>query len=317
MFTIKQKNIAYWLAQFIGWGILYSLEFYSFSYDEKNKWEFYMIISISYLLNIIITHLFRKIVITYNWFSFKPVKTIISVFVSSIFMGLLGSLLFVSIRYNFFNENYIEFVATKFSIKEYYLILSFSFSIYYFFWSLIYFSFHFIEKSRGQELVNLKWEASKNEIELNNLKSQLNPHFMFNSMNSIRALIDEDPARAKEAVTQLSLILRNTLMMGKKKTVSLKDELEIVKEYLSLESIRYEERLQVKYGIEESTLDYQIPPLMIQTIIENAIKHGIATSTKGGLIELKTNTYGDKVQIIVNNSGKLTNKPNNTELVLD
>lgn len=308
MFSEKQKKIAYWLAQFIGWGLLYLID-YSAASENKLKEEYFIIIGVAYISNILISHLYRLMVIKYNWFKFKPVKLITVVFFSAIGLGILQGL-FMGCMQNFFFTEYIE-ENTNLTVASYTFIISISFSIYFFFWSLIYFSFHFIEKSRGQELVNLKWEASKNEIELNNLKSQLNPHFMFNSMNSIRALIDEDPARAKEAVTQLSLILRNTLMMGKKKTVSLKDELEIVKEYLSLEGIRYEERLKVKYGIEESTLEYQIPPLMIQTIIENAIKHGIAASTKGGLIELKTKTYGDKVQIIVNNSGKLNVNTNN------
>jgi two-component system, LytTR family, sensor kinase len=95
--------------------------------------------------------------------------------------------------------------------------------------------YHGLEKSRVEEIKNLRWEASRNEIELNNLKSQLNPHFMFNSMNSIRALIDENPPRAKEAVTKLSTILRNTLMMGKKREVTLREELDVVRDYLDLE----------------------------------------------------------------------------------
>ncbi|HRD40120.1 MAG TPA: histidine kinase, partial [Bacteroidia bacterium] len=90
---------------------------------------------------------------------------------------------------------------------------------------------HYLENYKKTEIQNLRWEAASKDIELNKLKSQLNPHFMFNSMNSIRALIDENPAKAKEAVTQLSNILRNTLLMNKNKEIVLEEELRIVKDY--------------------------------------------------------------------------------------
>src|SRR5690606_34796559 len=112
-------------------------------------------------------------------------------------------------------------------------------------WSLLYFLFHFINNYKKEEIKNLKWEAARNEIELNKIKSQLNPHFIFNSMNSIRALVDENPDLAKNAITQLSNVLRNSLLMGKKKLIPLGDELKIVDDYLSLEKTRFEERLTI------------------------------------------------------------------------
>ena len=89
----------------------------------------------------------------------------------------------------------------------------------FFIWSVIYFGYHFFERSRQQEMERLQWAASINETELNNLKAQLNPHFMFNAMNSIRALVEEDPVLCKKAITQLSNLLRNTLQTGKRKVV--------------------------------------------------------------------------------------------------
>ena len=94
--------------------------------------------------------------------------------------------------------------------------------------------FHFVNNYKKEEIKNLKWQAAKNEIELNKLKSQLNPHFIFNSMNSIRALVSEDPKLAKEAITQLSNVLRNSLLMGKQKLIPLGDEMKLVNDYLGL-----------------------------------------------------------------------------------
>ncbi|MCE3280163.1 MAG: histidine kinase [Bacteroidetes bacterium] len=151
----------------------------------------------------------------------------------------------------------------------------------------------------------MKWEASINEIELNKLKSQLNPHFMFNAMNSIRALVDENPGKSKDAITQLSNILRNTLQMGKNKVIAFEEELKIVNDYLALESIRYEERLKTNVDIHPDSKQFYVPPLMIQTLVENGIKHGVSKLTAGGTLEIKTDIREDKLYIFIRNSGQV------------
>jgi two-component system, LytTR family, sensor kinase len=143
---------------------------------------------------------------------------------------------------------------------------------------------------------------------LNKLKSQLNPHFMFNAMNSIRALVDENPAKSKDAITQLSNILRNTLQMGKNKVIPFDDELKIMNDYLALESIRYEERLKTSVKIDPQSKNFQVPPLMIQTLIENGIKHGISKLVEGGIIEIETAVENDNLLIKIKNSGQLIQK---------
>ena len=110
----------------------------------------------------------------------------------------------------------------------------------------------------------------------NLLKSQLNPHFIFNALNSIRALVDENPGKSKNAITQLSNILRNSLQIDKNRLTSFTDEMKTVQDYLELESIRFEERLEVDIKLHPNSDQFQIPPLMIQTLVENSIKHGIS-----------------------------------------
>ena len=150
-------------------------------------------------------------------------------------------------------------------------------------------------------------EASVREIELNNLKSQLNPHFIFNALNSIRALVDENPGKSKEAINQLANILRNSLTTGKRGLTKFEDELKIVKDYLGLESIRFEERLQTQFEIDPESRDFLVPPLMIQTLVENGIKHGIAKLTAGGVIHMKASVHNDRLTIQVRNSGHYHN----------
>lgn len=181
--------------------------------------------------------------------------------------------------------------------------VSFFNALVFFLWSVFYFIYNYFERYN----TSLKLEASVREIELNNLKSQLNPHFIFNALNSIRALVDEDPGKSKEAINQLSNILRNSLSTGKRGLTKFEEELKIVQDYLGLESIRFEERLQTKFDIDPESKDFLVPPLMIQTLVENGIKHGIAKLTAGGVIEMKTMVRNDRLTIQIRNSGHFVN----------
>jgi hypothetical protein len=172
------------------------------------------------------------------------------------------------------------------------------------FWNSIYFTFHFFQKSRNQELNNISLEASKNEIELKNLRSQLNPHFLFNSLNSIRALIDIEPQNAKGAVTTLSNLLRKSLILGKEDLVPLNEEMEMVSNYLELEKVRFEERLTVEWKLDEKLDDFLIPPFSLQMLVENAIKHGISKLPKGGSIDVNSEIKNQLLEIKISNDGK-------------
>jgi LytS/YehU family sensor histidine kinase len=171
-------------------------------------------------------------------------------------------------------------------------------------WGIIYFAVKFFQNFKQSEIRNLELRAAKTEIELNSFKAQMNPHFMFNSLNSIRALIDENPKKAKEAITLLSGILRNTLMLGKKQLVPFNEELDLVKKYLSIEKIRFEERLLIEYSIDDKSSSRTIPPFMMQTIVENGIKHGISRLKDGGYIKIKAQVDSSFFTISIVNSGK-------------
>ncbi len=126
------------------------------------------------------------------------------------------------------------------------------------------------------------------------------------TMNSIRALVDENPAKAKEAITQLSNILRNTLLMNKNKEILLEEELQLVKDYLNLEKIRYEERLHSNFNISPETLTQKVPPLIIQTQVENAIKHSISKLPKGGSITVNSSLNTQNLNISILNTGQIS-----------
>lgn len=152
---------------------------------------------------------------------------------------------------------------------------------------------------------NLELAASNKESELKNLRSQLNPHFLFNSLNSIRALVDLDPVKAKTGITTLSNLLRQSLMLGRENQVTLDRELEMVKNYLDLEKIRFEERLMIDWQVDEGLKEFKVIPFSIQMMVENAIKHGISNLKEGGIVRIIAKENDKHIELIVENSGKL------------
>lgn len=177
-------------------------------------------------------------------------------------------------------------------------------------WMLIYIVYHYVEKNRNDQLDRLKLESTVKELELKTIKSHINPHFIFNSLNSIRALVDENPKRARRAITELSNILRSSMQAEKSETVTLERELDIVKDYLALEQMRFEERLKIEFDIDEDTLQQQVPPMMLQTLVENAIKHGISKQVLGGVVRIVAIFKDNVMQLQVQNTGQLLANPN-------
>jgi len=177
-------------------------------------------------------------------------------------------------------------------------------------WMLIYIVYHYVERNRNDELDRLKLETTVKELELKTIKSHINPHFIFNSLNSIRALVDENPKRARRAITELSNILRSSMQAEKSETVTLERELDIVKDYLALEQMRFEERLKIEFDIDEDTLQHPVPPMMLQTLVENAIKHGISKQIKGGVVRIVAAFKNNDIELLVQNTGQLSPAPN-------
>ena len=299
---MNKRNL-YWICQIGGW--LFFVLFQSLFFQLYNAFNTNVAISMFLLLmlGILFSHFYRTIIIKFRWLNKKIIQLIPRIIIATIILGVLSeySQYGVEVLLKVEGNKHKDVITIISNIGN----LSFVF----FFWSLIYFLFHFIENYKKAEIENLKWEASINEMELNKLKSQLNPHFIFNAMNSIRALIDEAPSKSKEAITQLSNILRNTLQMGKNKVIPFEEEFKIVNDYLELESIRYEERLKVLKNIHPSSGNFQVPPLMIQTLVENGIKHGISRLKEGGVLSIETTIENNNLLITIRNSGQIiTNK---------
>jgi two-component system, LytTR family, sensor histidine kinase AlgZ len=140
------------------------------------------------------------------------------------------------------------------------------------------------------------------EAELSALKAQINPHFLYNSLNSISALTSIDPGRARDMCVSLADFLRLTLGMGDKAVIPLREEVGLLEKYCAIEKVRFGDRLTVKEEIQEEAKDCLLPPLLLQPLFENAVVHGIAQMTDGGWIRLRATRNGGRISVIVENS---------------
>lgn len=300
---MKARSI-YWIAQFAGWLAYGALLFIAIA-DRQEGITFEVLVSVPawVILGIVVTHAQRFIFIRQGWLEYKLPQLIPWVILSSTLSAIVinGCLMLIDLLLNFNTSSHEKLTVSNV------LLSAISMTILILFWNAIYFTFHFFQQSRGREVSNLELAASNRESELKNLRSQLNPHFLFNSLNSIRALVDIEPAKAKKSITTLSNLLRQSLLMGKENMVSVEQELDIVRNYLDLEKIRFEERLTVEWEIDDSLLSKEIPPFAVQMMAENAIKHGISNRKEGGVVVVSVLRLNDGFTLQIRNSGELGN----------
>jgi LytS/YehU family sensor histidine kinase len=168
-------------------------------------------------------------------------------------------------------------------------------------WVAIYLSFAMQRHRYAAELRQAQMGEALQAAELRLLKSQLNPHYLFNALNGLRSLIADEPERAREAVTRLARTLRYTLASGDEDLVTLERELEMVDDYLALESLRLAERLRVDREIDPAARTVRIPTMLLQTLVENALKHGIAALKEGGTLRITARVAGAELVLTVEN----------------
>src|ERR1700690_738961 len=166
------------------------------------------------------------------------------------------------------------------------------------------FNYALIAQRSTQQAEELALESSLRgrDAELSALKAQINPHFLYNSLNSISALTSIDPARAREMCVSLADFLRLTLGMGEKLVIPLREELGLLEKYCAIEKVRFGARLKLEEEIQEEAKACLVPPLLLQPLLENAVVHGIAQMPEGGWIKLRAARDNDRVYVTVENS---------------
>jgi hypothetical protein len=297
----------YVVFQALGWSGLFALDVWmtlAFP-DPDNKWPVstaLAVILMSTAMGLLLTHLLRGLMARWKWKQLgwrALIPRIIgaSFGLSALWYGLVYAWIHGVVGLPF-NSKYS--VAVILSCDLCFGAMLFSA------WLCLYFFYHVFDRLNRSEVERFQLMTSVKEAELRALKSQVNPHFIFNSLNSLRALIDEDPVRARKAVTQLANLLRYSLQSGQLETVPFEAELGVVNDYLALEQVRHEERLRLRLDIAPDALQLPIPPMLLQTLVENAVKYGISPRPDGGEIAIVARNSGGELRIRVSNPGRIS-----------
>ncbi|HEY1770842.1 MAG TPA: histidine kinase [Chthoniobacterales bacterium] len=303
--TPPRPRAAYWWCQVAGWGAFFLVNIFTSESFLSPSWRLttgYLFLS---ALGVLLSHGYRAFLLRRGWLEL-PVPKLIP---RAVAVNLLLAVVLVALVTLYFTilppsgQWYGKHGLT--ALFATWAVFVFNSFIIFTLWSGIYFGVAYFQQQRRAEIERYEAQTALAEAELRGLKSQLNPHFLFNSLNSLRALVLEDPARAQEAITQLSAILRYHLQSGERSLVPLAEEIETVEQYLALELIRFEDRLTIERALDPAALACLVPPLALQTLVENAIKYGVSRETGANRIDLSAAVRGADLQIVVGNTGSL------------
>ena len=311
----QAKERLYVLCQLGGWGLLWVVHFgvsrvignrgNAESHDRSNDT---VALTALLLSGIMITHFVRPLITRWGWKDLGwrllvPRVLGFATLLSLLWCGLIFGYYFCLMSQPW-DLNFSRGVAFLLNwLNEFFLLVG---------WLCLYFFYHIFERLNRLQVEQLRLTANVREAELRALKSQLNPHFLFNSLNSLRALIDEDAPRARESVTRLANMLRYSLQSGQLETVPLEEEVRIVEDYLALEQIRHENRLRVRWDITDEVRRQSVPPMLLQTLVENAVKYGISVRRGGGELVISARVEANCIHIRVTNPGDLNAPTSNS-----
>jgi len=309
-FRLSPENY-YWVFQIGGWSLLCALKALTvlLDVDRPPRPTYNRYWAVFYFFLMLGSHGYRWWIRRRNWVQLPTLQQLPRVMLASLLISLAAtSFCYLVLRSHLHHSlltGYLPFVWARATLVGFFLML---------FWSAIYFVYHHQKDFQELQLKQLGLHAALKEAEHRALSAQVNPHFLFNSLNTLRSLIEENPERARTAVTELALVFRAALQTARQDLIPLREELRTVHAYLSLERARHEERLRLCEEIGDGTLDALLPPFLLQTLVENAVKYGVAPRPEGAEIHYGAHMdpCGRGLILRVTNPGRLAPTPEST-----
>ena len=319
MKTLFKQEYLFWILQIFGWSSLHIL---SFRVDEGYTMKFEGFSLIAMLFSAIpATSLFRYYIKRKRLFNLSIYQVILVLLLGTLCVILISNVLVYiingfAIRFFSMEDEFVKKHGGYLEWKNLSTMIVGNLFI-YFSWTFLYVFIKSIIKINKGRIERLQLTNSLRDAQLNTLKGQINPHFMFNSLNNIRGLMLEDVDRSRDMITKLADMLRYSLTKNGNDAILLEEELEMVDYYIELSKVQMEDRLQFVKQIEKGLEDILVPPMLIQLLVENAAKHGIAKLEEGGIIALSIFKENKILIIEVRNTGKLCVSENSTHLGLE
>ena len=286
----EEQTLGYWLLQIAGWGFYFYAQTSGEVIFASKPWsKAGMLWGLACVLGIALTHGLRALIRRRGWLALAPAALLGRIAVATLLIALAAYLATLALSQAIYGTPVAPITAAFYQrlsiggqLRNQFILQL----IVHAGWVALYLAFAMQRHRYRAEIRQAQLGEALQAAELRLLQSQLNPHFLFNALNGLRALIAEDPARARDAVTHLAKTLRYTLASGDENLVSLERELEMVDDYLALESMRLAERLSVRRDIEPAARQVRVPAMLLQTLVENALKHGIAALKEGGTLTI-------------------------------
>lgn len=304
----KSHLSLYWKCQLAGWS---AASFYwgymGYIGTNFNFWLAIIHFIGDLLMYITVTHLFRNLSTRWRWHTLAPGKLLPRIIPAVIVLGAIFMIITIGKTWLFrvwfepgFSESF-RLYSTKVMFVTTFMTGMRLMSI----WVLAYYLYHYAQREIRASRESARLAIIAKDAQLNNLAAQLNPHFFFNSLNNIKALVTTDPQSARRAIDLLSDLVRTSLYKRDQQLITVHEEMELITDYLELEKMRFEKRLQTEILVDDSTQKAMIPPLSIQALVENAIKHGIAQRKEGGLVHIRIIQDSNNMIATVENPGQL------------
>lgn len=300
--AVPAPSRLYWRCQLIGWTFYAGFNLLVFSMMGRFSLDVVYISAIIALTLLGLSHALRYHIRARGWTQLGPGPLLgrlllVNMLLALLSQGIIWGLIMGVVRPASTGESYGvgQFIGYVFNVN--FLL---------WLWSGFYFGWTYLARYRQAEIDKWKLAAAVREAEMQTLKAQINPHFLFNGLNNIRALIDEDPERARHMLSHLSELLRYAIQLNRTEQVPLGRELAVVRDYLQLESLQLEERLQYTIDVPADCLAVPVPPMLVQVLVENAIKHGLAPRPTGGTLLVQARCQPPALLLTVENTGQLT-----------
>ena len=292
---LENRNRLFWLAHTAGWfGFAFVHYLGSLQHDLRDIFVIIIFLNAyaGWLFTVPLRYIYRK-----AW-NFPPIKIALVVILSSYFTGVLWQIVKNINFWEIYKHGYepkFWYMYTRSTLGSFYIILS---------WSGLYFGSKYYQMLQIEKQNVLKANAVAHQAQLKMLRYQLNPHFLFNTLNAISTLIlVEENKTANSMVTKLSEFLRYSLDKDPLKKVSLQTEIQAVQLYLAIEQVRFEDRLQLDFQINDDCQAALVPSMILQPLAENAIKHAIAVQEQGGKITISVQRFANDLLIEVADNG--------------
>jgi sensor histidine kinase YesM len=300
-----KTSVAYWTLQLVCWGLYFYWQSSGEVIFAGAPWSKAGVMWGGVCAaGIGLTHTLRWFSKRQAWLELPPLALLIRVLAGLLLIAITSSLIAMALSSTLYGTPVVPILGAFYRKLRFTGQLRNQFIgslLIYAIWVAVYFGIAIQRRRHRAELRQVQLAEALQAAELRLLRAQLNPHFLFNALNGVRALIAGDPAKAQDAVTRLARTLRYTLSSGEENLVTIARELEMVDDYLALESLRLAERLKVIREIAPAATMVRIPAMLLQTLVENAIKHGIAPLKQGGTLRIAAHVVAAELVIEVVN----------------